>query len=336
MTSKNVASTMPSMLDGLEREDEKGLRAIRLRCPTCQGRFPDVAAQSMRLTCSMCAFEIPEVNGILRALTPEGKARSARFVRDYENVRTQEGWGSAEPDYYLALPFRDTTNKHSWIWQIRAQTLVYMQDRVLTRVEASASSGLHILDIGAGNGWLSYRLAKLGHHPVAVDLLDNEIDGLGAGQHYFAHLQNAFPRFQAEMDNLPFDSEQFDVAIFNASFHYSYDYAKSLAEVMRCLRHSGVVIIADTPFYWRDESGKKMLEERRASFERQFGVCSDGIRSGEYLTPTTLDVLAKRLGIQWNACKPWYGLQWALRPAKARLLGRREPSKFYLFWFKKK
>jgi len=336
MASKSVKGTTSGVVDCLEREDGEGFRTVRLRCPVCQRGFPDVASQAIRLTCSACAFEIPEVNGILRALTPGGKARFAGFVRDYENVRAQEGWGSPEPDYYLALPFRDMTNKHNWIWQIRAQTLLYMQNRVLTRVEPGASSRFRILDIGAGNGWLSYRLSKLGHYPIAVDLLDNDIDGLGAARHYLAHLQNAFPRFQAEMDSLPFDSEQFDVAIFNASFHYSYDYEKSLREVTRCLRHSGLVIIADTPFYWRDESGKRMLEERKESFERQFGVCSDGIRRGEYLTQTTLDELAQRLGIQWNVCKPWYGLQWALRPAKARLLGRREPSKFYLFWFKKK
>lgn len=78
-----------------------------------------------------------------------------------------------------------------------------------------------------------------------------------------------------------------------------------------------------------------MLEKRRVRFEQQFGVRSDGIQGGEYLTPAAFDKSAKSLSIQWNVCKPWYGLQWALWPVKARLLRRREPSKFYLFWFKK-
>lgn len=247
----------------------------------------------------------------------------------------QEGWGSSKPDYYLALPFKDLTDTHSWIWRIRARTLLYMQNHVLPNVEGGTPSGFRILDIGAGNGWLSYRLAKIGHYPVAVDLLDDDRDGLGAAKHYLAQLHDKFPRFQAEMDCLPFESGQFDVAIFNASFHYSADYEKTLREVVRCVRDSGLVIIADTPFYRRDESGKQMLAERRARFDQQFGVHSDAIPSGEYLTPTALDQTAKSLGIQWNVCRPWYGLQWALRPVKARLLRRREPSKFYLFWFKK-
>ncbi len=69
-------------------------------------------------------------------------------------------------------------------------------------------------------------------------------------------------------------------------------------------------------------------------FERQFGVRSDINHNREYLTQKTLDELAQRLAIQWNVGQPWYGMRWALRPIKARLLHRREPSKFYLFWFK--
>jgi SAM-dependent methyltransferase len=309
--------------------------AVRLRCPACARRIPDIdVGGPLHVTCPACGFVMTEVNGILRALTPASKTRFERFVHDYEVVREKEGWGSQTPDYYLALPFKDITNRHVWIWRIRARTLLYLQNHLLPKIESTHSSGCRILDIGAGNGWLSYRLAKQGFDPIAVDLLDNDVDGLGAARHYLAHLPRSFPRFQADMDHLPFDSGQFDVAIFNASFHYSLDYERSLREVLRCLRRPGIVVVADSPFYWREESGKQMLEERRATFERKFGVRSDTIDSQEYLTPKSLNKLAKRLGIRWNMSKPWYGIGWALRPVKARLLRRREPSKFYLLWFK--
>lgn len=316
--------------------NKEDARSIRLRCPRCRYGFPivDVTAP-FQLTCPACGFVIPELNGIVRALTPEGKTHFERFIRDYEVVRAKEGWGSQTPDYYLALPFKDLSNTHDWIWRIRAQTFLYMQEHVLPKIESADSSTCRVLDIGAGNGWLSYRLAERGYHPIAVDLLDNDVDGLGAARHYLADSSpRSFPRFQAEMDHLPFDSGQFDVAIFNASFHYSSDYERTLREVLRCLRRPGIVVVADSPFYWSEESGKQMLEERRAMFERQFGVRSDSNHSREYLTQKTLDELADRLAIQWNVGKPWYGLRWALRPARARLLRRREPSKFYLLWFK--
>ncbi len=309
------------------------IRPLRLRCPACWNSFPE-AADHTRLTCSGCGFSMPEENGIVRALTPESKSRFEQFLRNYRAVRAKEGWGCGTADYYLALPFKDLTHKHDWIWRIRARTLLYMQNHILPKIGSAKSSSCRVLDIGAGNGWLSYRLAKNGYSPTAVDLLDDDADGLSAARHYLAQMSPGFSRFQADMDHLPFESGQFDVAIFNASFHYSSDYETTLREVIRCLRRPGIVIVADSPFYWHDESGKQMLEERRARFERQFGVCEDSSHGSEYVTPQILNELAARLMIRWNVGKPWYGIRWALRPAKARLLGRREPSKFYLHWFR--
>jgi SAM-dependent methyltransferase len=308
--------------------------ALSLRCPRCHRTFIDVNVyRPTRAACSACGFLIVEENGIVRTLTPARKARFEQFLRDYTLVRQNEGWGSLMPEYYLALPFKDLTHRHDWIWRIRAQTWRYIEKHILLH-NSGTRSGMRVLDIGAGNGWLSYRLAQHGYEPVAVDLLDDDSDGLGAARHYFPHLPQHFPRFQADMDHLPFDSAQFDVAIFNASFHYSSDYEKTLGETIRCVRPSGLVIIADSPFYKRDESGREMLQERQKSFSGKFGIDSRAIRNREYLTPGTLSELSSRLGICWNVGRPWYGIGWALRPVKARLLRHREPSKFYLWWFR--
>jgi SAM-dependent methyltransferase len=173
-----------------------------------------------------------------------------------------------------------------------------------------------------------------GHRQVAVDLLDNDSDGLGAAQHYLSRLPWPFLRFQAEMDHLPFASKQFDVAIFNASFHYSANYEVTLTEVLRCFRRPGYVIIADSPFYSCHENGQKMVKEKHAEFERRFGFRSDSIQTREYLTPEVLSDLGRRFELRWHVLKPWYGVNWALRPVKARLSGRREPARFYLLWAK--
>ncbi len=58
---------------------------------------------------------------------------------------------------------------------------------------------LRILDLGAGNGWLSNRLAQRGHSLLAVDLLTNPEDGLGA----FTNYETLFTPVQAEYDRLP-------------------------------------------------------------------------------------------------------------------------------------
>ena len=250
------------------------IAAVRLSCPACGSRMPTFEiGRSLSLECRGCGFLIYEETGIVRTLTQESKKRFERFVREYEIVREKEGWGSQAPEYYFALPFRDLTNRHNWIWRIRSRTLHHMERYILPKVSGSQCNGCRILDLGAGNGWLSYRLSKSGYFPIAVDLLVGDIDGLGAARHYLAELAQAFPRFQADMDHLPFDSEQFDVAIFNASFHYSANYEKTLREVLRCLRRPATVIIADTPFYSHDEAVKRCWKN-----ERQCSKSSTGCR----------------------------------------------------------
>jgi SAM-dependent methyltransferase len=187
------------------------------------------------------------------------------------------------------------------------------------------------LDLGAGNCWMSFRLALLGYRSVAVDLLTNHDDGLGAAVHYKDALPEFFPRFQAEITRLPFQGEQFDVVIFNASFHYSEDYEASLREALRCLKRGGLVVVSDTPWYSREESGGKMVAERHAAFLQKYGTASDSIQSLEFLTDERLRALEEQLSIRWTVFSPRYGLKWAMRPTMARLRGTREPSRFRIY-----
>jgi len=308
---------------------DRGLASqIQLRCPACH-RGPCRWHSLSEPRCAACGYAFAESNGIYNALPPDRESTFQQFVRDYESVRANEGRGSASADYYLALPFKDLTGRNAWQWQIRARTFRFMEKHLFPKIEKSHPGGCDILDIGAGNGWLSYRLAKRGHRPVAVDLLANDTDGLGAARHYFDAVR-PFLRFRAEMDSLPFMPAQFDVVIFNASLHYSVDYRRTLQEALRCLRQGGHMIVADSPFYWNEESGQKMLQEKRAAFDRKYGFRSDSIQSLEYLTPLILDCLALQLTLKWSIYKPWYGVNWALRPTKARVMRRREPSKFYV------
>lgn len=307
-------------------------RALGLQCVVCSQPMHAPTTSKTAGGCRRCGFQMSKVNGIFRCLAPERALHFQRFIQDYESVRSSEGRGSASPDFYLQLPFKDLTGRNSWQWSIRARTWRHLEKHVLPPLDVIYPAGGDILDIGAGNGWASFRLSLRGHRPVAVDLVDNDADGLGAARHFCNHLPRPFPRFQAEMDRLPFAQEQFDVALFNASFHYAVDYERTLREVLRCLRRPGRVIILDSPFYYRDESGQRMLQEKHSTFQRQFGFRADSIPSREYLTKTILDDLAVKFSLQWRFLKPWYGWNWALRPVKARLARRREPSKFFLIW----
>ncbi len=310
--------------------------AIALRCPACRNDLNELPYHALGqahepLECPHCLLVFQQQDGIWQALPEERRAYFDRFIREYEEVRRVEGRGSDRQDFYLALPFRDSTGRNVWQWSIRARSYVYLERKILPPLKSKTSEPLSILDLGAGNGWMSYRLLAQGYRPTAVDLQSNTFDGLGAATHYQSVLPKMFPRFQAELDRLPFQNEQFDCAIFNASFHYSENYDATLGEAIRCLRPGGTVVIADSPYYMREESGRQMLEERRKNFRSRFGFSSDALSSCEYLTAERLLGLEARHDIEWITHRVWYGFRWASRPYIARFKKRREPSQFRIY-----
>ena len=266
--------------------------------------------------------------GIVNALLPERLAYYTRFLEDYEHIRAEEGRGAKNDEYYLALPHKDQSGRNSRQWEIRACSFDYLLEHVLHKY---LHVGGRILDVGAGNCWMSYRLRLEGYSPVSVDLLTNDRDGLGAAEHYRSRLPNLFPRFQAEFARLPFRNEQFDAIVFNASFHYAEDYEATLREAIRCVRSGGLVIISDTPWYTSEASGMEMVIERHATFLQRFGTESNSIKSAEYLTDERLQTLEQKLSVRWTVHAPRYGLRWAMRPLAAKLFNRREPSRFRIY-----
>jgi len=243
-----------------------------------------------------------------------------QFLEAYAKIRAAEGRGSEDSAYYRALPFEDLTGKNSAQWRIRARTFEYFKRRILPK------HGCRILDLGAGNCWLSYRLAELGHSPTAVDIFNDSRDGLSAARHYPV----PFRVVESSFDDLPFPSASFDLAVFNSSIHYSADYVRTLTEVRRCLRPEGRLVILDSPVYREKAHGEAMRVERQRSFERQFGFRSEALGSIEYFDLETLDGLSRELSLTWEIQKPWYGVQWHLRPLRARLKRQRPPSRFWI------
>jgi SAM-dependent methyltransferase len=191
-------------------------------------------------------------------------------------------------------------------------------------LEPLATRRLTILDLGAGSGWLAHRLAQRGHSVLAIDLLDDALDGLGAIQHYQGGVQPVIAQF----DRLPLAAELADLVVFNASFHYSTNYGLTLRETLRVLRPQGTLVILDSPMYNDPTSGARMVQERRARFLAAYGFASDALPSEHFLSPARLDALADELGLVWQIHRP--ALDW--RTSLGRTIGgiraQREPASF--------
>ncbi|RMG89574.1 MAG: methyltransferase domain-containing protein [Chloroflexi bacterium] len=292
-------------------------------CPICH--TPLICTSDIA-RCPQDGQEYPKIEGIWRFLRPDRVTYFDRFIREYETVRQAEGRGSDNPAWYRALPFADPADPMASMWRERARSFLCLMQQVIRPQATVHASPLKILDLGAGNGWLSYRLAQAGHEPVAIDLTVNRFDGLGAHSHYDC----AFVPVQAEFDYLPFVEEEADVVIFNASFHYTPSYENTLREVLRVLRPNGLVVVVDTAVYHNPESGQQMVREREAAFQQKYGFPSNAIPSENYLTYRRLDELSAQTGLHWQLYWPVPRWRWAVRRWRSRLRGRREPAQFPL------
>ncbi len=295
---------------------------FQFACPICRAPLTPLDVLRQRCPADETIYEC--CDGVWRFLTPDRLAYYEPFMHEYQIVRRAEGRGSTAAAYYRALPFADLSGKFTTDWQIRARSFLAFQRDVLAPLERDRQRSLRIIDLGAGNGWLSYHLARRGHLVAAVDLLINALDGLGAHIHY----DTTFTPVQAEFDRLPFVEHQADLIVFNASLHYSTHYEITLAEALHVLRPAGLLVILDSPVYRSAGSGAQMVREREAAFTRAYGFPSNALSSENYLSTRRLNDLAAQLHLRWKIIQPFYGWRWRLRPIKAWLLRRREPARF--------
>ncbi len=290
-------------------------------CPNCRGSLIADGPDSLR--CEMDSLRFPKEEGIWCFLMPDQKERFAPFMRDYAHIREQEGRRSDDPDYFRSLPYTGDGGRLPEMWRQRAASFETFQIFVLLPLQ-QGNRVLKILDLGAGNGWLSNRLSQAGHAVWAVDLLANDWDGLGAHQHY----KSRFTPVQAEFDRLPFEGRSFDLLVFNASFHYSTDYGRTLEGSLPLLNPGGTLALLDTPLYRREASGRQMVAERHAAFEKMYGLRSDALPHKNFLTYRRLWQLADNHGLEVAIRHPDPGLRRRIRALWFRLRRGREPAAF--------
>jgi methylase of polypeptide subunit release factors len=253
-------------------------------------------------------------------------ARYAEFLAQYQRVRADEGWGGMSAAYYQRLPEVDVTDRQHAIWSLRQQHYQAFIHRILMPLEQKQPGPLAILDVGAGNGWLSNQLSARGHHVAAIDINTDIRDGLGAHVNY----ECRFLSIQAEFERLPFIAGQADLVVFNGAFHYAPDDRTVLSEALRVLKPSGQIILMDSPCYSDPASGAAMLHEHEQAVLHRYGFAMHAPTGVGYLTWQRLDELVAGLGCARRIT--WTVPAWrrSLRRARARLRMKREAAQFPL------
>lgn len=250
---------------------------------------------------------------------------SSVFRREYARHRANEG-RRLRGDQLRSLPYL-SEGALARQWAVRARSFDRFVRRVLKPI--SAAGPIDLLDLGAGNAWLCHRVAAYGHRAIAIDIRDDEIDGLGAAADLLGDAAAPFQRVKASFDTLPFAQNRFDLVIFNASLHYATDLDCVLTEAVRVTRSGGCIAVLDSPFYRCDRDGRAMVAEKRAEGRSRFGASADVLLTQsfiEYLTPKRL--AAAQPSLSWTRHRVTYPLWYELRPLLAWLRGHRRPSRF--------
>jgi len=302
--------------------DSAGLTAgltIEFVCPSCKERL---LKQTDDWICEAEALRFSVRDGIPDFILPHRRSAVEEFLTVYNTVRTKEKWGSNQAEYYRLLPFQDITGIHRSIWRIRSKTF-----RSFSRdLSASIPDASLILDIGAGNGWLSNRLAEEGHGVIALDINLSDLDGLGAAKFFLSKSTLPFLPVRAEFDHLPFCDPVFDAVIFNASVHYSGDPVRTIRNTLRLVKENGALYIMDSPIFHNAAEGNRMLEDKVIEIGSKAGrrVSMDNI--GSFLNPAHLNDLESQCVIEY--IDPNYGMRLRIRRTLARVLRRRELASF--------
>ncbi len=269
--------------------------------------------------CQLSGHRFNYDEGIWRFLPLAREVEFREFLNIYKTVRAREGWGAPSPEYYRSLPRVPNHDPQRGIWHIRERSF-----RRLVELIGKATH-LKILDVGAGNAWLSNQLARRGHTVAALDLSDDVRDGLGARMNYNTY----FECYQAEFDRLPFCDGQFDLTTFGAALHYSAAPEVSLREAKRISAEGGRIVVFDSPFYSNETSGLAMIAARDAAFAREYGFKRQTMNTG-FFTEGTLQRAAANAGLE---LKVWYAdnnLGRRLRRAWTQWRTGREPARFPL------
>ena len=113
---------------------------------------------------------------------------------------------------------------------------------------------LVIGDLGCGTGQLTEAVAPYVRRVVAVD---GSADMLEAAKQRLAGARNIDLR-QGELENLPIESGELDVAMLSIVLPYSPAPARSLAEVGRVVRRGGRILVIDMLTHDRQEYQQQM------------------------------------------------------------------------------
>jgi uncharacterized protein YbaR (Trm112 family) len=277
-----------------------------LGCPYCCGALASAEDNGGTLRCLACGERFA-IEGTIPVLQRrEDASRLAQFAQQYQDARLHEGWQRLTPEQARSLPYGQPSGYPPLYWEVRRQSFCALM-WLLAREGPSPADG-PAADLGAGIGWLSYRLAQIGYPAVALDASRDKGFGLGAAVGYYPYTAMARtegpPHFcqiwqsgrsrlrsadyasevplllvQGDLDHLPLQPGRWSLVIFNANLHYAADLESTLGRAVQALRRGGRLIVLDTPISRRPRPGTGRGDRHLSRLELDGALATAGLRS---------------------------------------------------------
>lgn len=188
-------------------------------------------------------LKIYQLNNHL-TIAHQAQSNAEFFAAQYYELRKNEGRIYTDKEL-PQLP--DVGSAHIFYeeWQIRKNSC----NRLLKWLRQK-QTGLNILEVGCGNGWLTAQLAKIENATVTgSDININELD---QAHRVFGRLPNVKFIYGDLYDEI-FEGQAFDVIVFAASIQYFSSLKQILQKAMEHLTLQGEIHIIDTHLYKPEE-----------------------------------------------------------------------------------
>jgi ubiquinone/menaquinone biosynthesis C-methylase UbiE len=168
-------------------------------------------------------------------------------------------------------------------------------------------SGLQVLDIGTGPGFLALQLAKLGHRTTGLDS-SMEMLRIAAEKAQVLGLASNFIHGQAE--SLPFGDRLFDAVVSRHLLGALSGRSAVFAEWLRVLKPGGRIVIIDGDWTARNMlpfvMGRQLKKGSEGKHRRRSSVKRQGRMEGEKLPIGLQETAASELrAAGFNTVKLW-------------------------------
>jgi ubiquinone/menaquinone biosynthesis C-methylase UbiE len=267
-----------------------------LKCSCCGGKSFDVAIEKQNDTeiregyvaCNACQSKFVISKGVLNFLV------NPRPVVE----EGQKGWMNYDllPN---ALPFK-VEDAHQYEKQILMlpegdDSNLFKRETLLRNINKAKHAFYHglslsgltgnekLLDLGADICWSTHKFAQLGCQCVALDINHH----LPVSDVYIYRNNVYFERILADMSELHFDDESFDIVVTVTSIHHTPDLSKTFKEIARVLNPNGKLVLINEPL-----RGIFKAEEFGNELEKKFALNDQWYTAHQYYTA------AKKVGLK--------------------------------------